>query len=1153
MAALLFPNPAALRLALASGVVPDQFARAPARGEIDQHGHIWIELAELPPRQVLAPLSRFGIQALGKAGIATHAIGSWAELLPLISRTAEAARGAVLFLVPDNRLARFAARLQRQSRERLGIALGELNGQPTSLVVHNSPPPAILGETAEPTSPIEAFTQEADAIWVRWGWSHPQPAHLVAPPGHILLLRPPHRVSAERLTVPAPQEEEFVLRFPAQSPEASPRHAPPIVIQPYLARRVAAEKESVWVLNAAQVAEFWAFCASTDERLIRRLEIASIVRDGEARLVLRTSGKRPPLSFPFPAMGYAHDPRVPGLLVPADRELRPPLRLRELTSRLGLHPTRIVWLEPELGGGVTPHALPLAALRPVRELIEFPTPASRQLTPVARADPFPLPKGLMVPSETGPTVSSSGLAAPLPSIEEFEETKAESPAPPGWFRRALRKFMSGTRARRERPAPATEGAEPSAAQEGPARVERKVPSPAALLHGRDWGARRSDLETRLFREIPSLGPAGRAQRWADLAALYGTMGNAADAAVCWMNAAWESPVPNLLYLNEWFLAECRAAKITGPSNTLEAWLGGSGRPGAIRVVVAYTAWAGYCSTPPSEFPGALPRILTRLGEHFDELPIRATWLARLAATQLCDGDVLGLARWHDRVLTRLAERGPGLDLDEPSFLRFHGTASADRFQTAREWLVRMLEPALSWIQRHSDGGRLRSSGLDAEIEATASYAQFMLAWGLGCLGERTRSRDWAAWARKKLLRASSTAVDQAGHLVLADLFSHRIKDAQEGRPPKLGLPSELRKRIDALGSFTRYPVDRLRERSRILEPLDRIHAYRGLDHKLFWGNDQLAERLFVLFERSDPTTLGAEAEALIRLCTDFPTTTTVPRIVFTLLEVAPWLDTVTFLRVLEIVPTAIEWTEPWLFSGRGPEADRAARLVRYQAQMIDAAYGTASALPPDIAAPAIARLTRRLVAGGAEMRRPFLAAAVTVFRCLRRQRLASEADLLIHYLDPAPAAAGSDSMLAPMTRLGLGVGYFTAGDEDAGTRILNEARETLFLTENGDIRERTELAIAYASALGFAPARIAYGRLEELFQRPRFVVEVKSSTNRYFTLKPLQLIDTVVRSVVTDEFALGSAVRSWLDDDEYLIRSRVHRDLSQVMREAGLE
>ena len=63
-----------------------------------------------------------------------------------------------------------------------------------------------------------------------------------------------------------------------------------------------------------------------------------------------------------------------------------------------------------------------------------------------------------------------------------------------------------------------------------------------------------------------------------------------------------------------------------------------------------------------------------------------------AVTRLCDGDALGLARWRDRLLNRLRDRGPVLDLDEPSFLRFHGTTSADRFQTARDWLAKARDP-----------------------------------------------------------------------------------------------------------------------------------------------------------------------------------------------------------------------------------------------------------------------------------------------------------------------------------------------------------------------------------------------------------------------------------------------------------------------------
>ena len=463
-------------------------------------------------------------------------------------------------------------------------------------------------------------------------------------------------------------------------------------------------------------------------------------------------------------------------------------------------------------------------------------------------------------------------------------------------------------------------------------------------------------------------------------------------------------------------------------------------------------------------------------------------------------------------------------------------------------MIRVHDPALAWIQRHGEGGKLRWPGLDAETDATAAYAQFMLAWGLGCLGERTRARDWAAKARKHLSHSSGTGVDSAGHAVLGELFLQRVKEAQEGRPPKAGLPAELRRRLDNLSNIARYCVDRLREHSRILEPLERVRAMRGLELKVFWGTDQLAERLFVLADSADPAVIGGEAESLLRMCTDNPSTATVPRIVLTLLEVAPWLDLTTVLRLLDLIPTAIDWMEAWLRGGRCSDAERAERLVRYQALILEAACATAGSLSPGTSGPAMSQLVTRLLEEGLDVRRPLLAVAGPMFRCLRRLKLPNEADALMQFLDPGGLGIVGDPGMPPVTRLGLGIGWFTAGYDDAGNRTLNEARERLYLTGDADLRNRTELAIAYAEALGFAPPRIAHGRLEEIFQRLGRV-EVKSSTNRYFTLKPLQLIDTIVRSVVTDEFTLGPAVRGWLDDDEFLIRGRIHRDLAQVLRD----
>jgi cellulose synthase operon protein C len=42
-------------------------------------------------------------------------------------------------------------------------------------------------------------------------------------------------------------------------------------------------------------------------------------------------------------------------------------------------------------------------------------------------------------------------------------------------------------------------------------------------------------------------------------------------------------------------------------------------------------------------------------------------------------------------------------------------------------------------------------------------------------------------------------------------------------------------------------------------------------------------------------------------------------------------------------------------------------------------------------------------------------------------------------------------------------------------------------------------------------------------------------------------VEAAVLAVVTDDFALGPAVRRWLDDDEYRVRRRIHRDTRNLV------
>ncbi|MDY3559599.1 hypothetical protein R5W23_000593 [Gemmata sp. JC673] len=1143
MPALFFPNPDVLRLTLASGLVPSRVTGVPGRAGRDDAGRTWVELDQLPPRDVLTAIARFGV-VVGSPGATAEPIRCWAELLPL--RKSAPAPGPVLFSVPDKQLAAFVSRLRRLRAGPLGIRLLSEPHVGRAWVAAHTPPAAVLLWTEEPDAPVRAFRQQAPGVWTARGWEHPLAGHLSVPPSCVLLCEPAG-MGLYREPVPAVADDEYPLRHrPSGASEARP--AAPIEARLRLRRTEPAGAESLWVLGPPELGAFGDFCHSADERLLRRFQIATLEAGGHERIVIRHTPSDDSPGLPLAVPGFQCDPRLPGLFVPVGWTLRPVTRASEVGRELGLSADRLTWLEPAPEGTFTINSAALELFRPLCDRLEYLPPAATALAADRiSTDVFAFGRFAL---RVEPT------AEPDPKVLELavEEPPVPTDAPPGWVAKSvgrLVRWVSGRGARGTAPAPSGPTPEPAAerkrtrpARPASTRVEQKLSSADALLHGHDRAAHRHRLEGRLLADFSKLEPDERAARWAELANVYGATGQALDAAVCWVNAIWECPVPPPEWLGEWAAAERAAAKPGDRTAELERWLAEPGRPGTGRVVAALAACAGWAAAPPAGFVGNLPRVLAVLDQHFEDIPVRGAWLARLAVARAANGDVLGLARWRDRIVHRLLHRGPGLDLDEPSFLRFRGAATAERFKTAREWLTHQKEPILKWVQRHAGGARLEWTGLEAETEATAVYAQFMLAWGLGALGERAPARDWAARARKALTRAGGPRADPAAHALLGDLFLHRIKDAHEGAAPKAALPAEFQERLDRLHEFARYAVDRLREHSRILQPLGQVSAYYGRDLKEFWGPDRLGERLALLGSRTEPAHVNEEARALLALIAAQPTTATVPRVVLALLEAGAALEPPLLSELIERVPAALDWVEAWVRGGRWTDAERPQRVARYQARIIGSALALA---PTGPAAGAVLQHATRGAAAG-----PLLtaatAAAPRAFRAARKFGLAAEAEALMNVLDPARAEWPDEPVTAE--KVGLGVGWFAAGDEEAGIRILDAARKYLFEFAAPDPSARTAVALAYAEALGFAPAGIALGRLEELFQRLDRVT-TSGSTNRYFTLQPLRLIDTVVRSVVTDEFTLGTKVRAWLDEDEFLIRRRVHRDMTAHLREGG--
>ena len=1149
MSALFFPNLDALRLVLGGGIVPHSVDRAVASGRIDDHGRVWILPAELPAREILASLARLGIHVRADPPTPLHAIACWAELLPLrrsLPQPQPILAGIHLFELHASRASRLVATMRQLSAAPIGFHLLQEPG--LAWITTARPPFATLLSAEEPASPLRVFTERGRGLWVVPGWEHPTPDRLVIPAGHVMLMHPEAGSTLREGAVPIPENVELPLasasiglgRFPIP---------PAMTIAVSLVPRATSMPESVWVIPSSGIAEFWQRCRSAGEELLRDFEVASGWHGEEQMVVVRAKPGCEPSPFNLlAARGHYTDPRLGGLAVPAGFEIRPLIRPNELHRALHLAEHAINWVEQSAGGELRARSVPNAAFRPLAQLVRYTAaPTIYWEADRTRADAFGLAQ-----------FSAREDRSVLPDGDDDSEYKlAQTPVPTppaihgevlGWLSRSLDRIASPLLRRKPSPTQLKPSPSPKPSPPPALRAEQQLASADILLHGQARAARRHELESQLLKNFPILSPEERGGRWADLASVYVATGNAADAAICWINAAWEVESPPTVWLDQWFRAECRVGKRSDADFDLARVLDEPARFGSARMVAAYIARSA--SALGGESQAALPRIVDFLDAHAADLPVRAAWLARLAIDRQGESDPLGMARWRDRLLARLRDKGPGLDLDEPSFLRFHGTATADRFQTAREWLGRARDPILAWIGRLNSGGKLQFAGLDPETECTAAYAQLLLAWGLGCLGERTRSRDWTARAVKTLTRARGRGVDQAVHRLLAELFASRIKDAQDGRAAKPGLPRDLPHPAENLPWLSRYAVDRLCDHSRILNPHQRTRAYRGLDVREFRGTDLLGERLHLFASSADAASLTDEARDLLAACDAQPTSATVPRVAFTLLEVAPLLEASVIPDVLALFIPALEWLETALPPARS-EGERTERLPRYQSRLLETGFSAAAAFDQWAPARDAARyLARRIASGIAGWRRALGLASARIFRSLRKLGLRSEAEELLLALDPGRGEALPGTALT-VDRPGLAVGWFAVGDDDAGTRILDEARNRLFLSGQEDDRDRTELAIAYAEALGSAPPRIALGRLEEIFQRLERV-SVEGATNLYFTLKPLALIDAVVRSVVTEDFALGPVVRGWLDDDEFLIRRRIHRDMNAILREQSL-
>jgi hypothetical protein len=633
--------------------------------------------------------------------------------------------------------------------------------------------------------------------------------------------------------------------------------------------------------------------------------------------------------------------------------------------------------------------------------------------------------------------------------------------------------------------------------------------------------------------------------WPKLAPLYRMLGRPLDAAYCYLNALWHMDAPSarrVLWSWGWLQAEAQGSGRPVTPADAERLLALT-RPADVRGLAAYVFWTTQQESPPAALVDNFSWIRQALEDHEDLLPVRSAWLVWVSLARLARGDVLLLARARDRLLERLLHQGLTGSQDLPGFIRLGGHGPQGRLKRVRDWLGQMPDLVHPWVmklhqERLEREAARRPDGLLplAQPAVTATYANLAIAWGLARLGETGASRQLLLRGQRVL-----GSLDPV-HRFLLEAYDQRIHQAADGHADPGPLTPLLLDRLERMDPVReRYRIDWFRQHSRILEPLTRINPYR--DQARVGHVDDLEKTLNALLEVKDREALAGKLRQLLQqgepgelLGNDLP------RILATGLDLAPHLGNKFAEHLLELLPRVLDGAvdnliratlleKGLILAGHFDMTEMVQDFVERFRLLLDQPAG------PDAAPVA------ELLAG-------------PCFRWLRKLGLRDAIQGLLARLTDRFLPGDNLEKLRQLpvgkrvhtlrVLLAVAESWFYFDREEQANAVLDEARAVLFEAKLKP-KEQTALACAYIGSLGQAPLGTALRRLDDLFRRLELIHDPPSATNSHFALSQLDVVETVVRTVVNEDFTLGPAVRRLLDEDEYLIRRRIHRDLRTLM------
>jgi hypothetical protein len=1174
-----------LSRALHEGRVPSAVRRAAALAHRESGGRLWVEPGVPVPVEAQVSLEQAGaVFATASPEPPAEPIACWHQLLPLRCERSFpdlSPDTPILFELSDPRhWPSLAAELRCLGRVVTSFCWSAESDH-TPLLIRATGAPWYSLFRSPPTeaasAPWRCYTEQVPRVWVELGYRQPLADDVVPPPGRLLLIRAPHCWrSVEDGPFQADLPELSLPDVPASSTSARVERACPIRLR--LARHEKTEAAELWVLRDQPLQQLRRLVEELDDERVGRLQVAVAQKEGREIVVLWAAlPRRSPPVIEVPGVAFHAHLKLPNLFLPCGHRLYPPLRRDAVRQLLADDAAEIVWLHPCVEGGFRRESLPSAVFRPLREIVAYVVPRpARRLTAWELVDPFEGERFAVAPEDSLVVLrlrpaAMAGTSRPrmLSKLRDWWDrvrpvTTPSEAAPPVPSARSAEvpHIAAVAAAARDRVTETVHGVLHAAAARSPTGPQPTAAGTKPKLLA---------LEERFINLVGPLDAPGRLALLPELAGTY-LRDAPSDAAVCWMNALWETEAPPALWWWGWFQAEAQAASHwldveAAVQRTLKA-----AQPEAadVRAVAAFCAWTTWgdasAESPAMAAAGhrtciAAPpeRLRSFLEKHEAVLPYRAAWLAWAGLSREAGGDVLSLARARDRLLERLYRKGVNPERDLPSFLRFGGRPSPQRVPSVAAWLLKQRGEIDRWIERMQNAQprdpiqetppilvtesyvgktppfRPLPYGPAGEALLTKAYADLVLAWGMARLG--------ATAACAALVEQARQVLDQRDpvHTFLFKAFLFRTEQGLDGKPDG-PLPAPLLAEWQQLGTEQqRYQVDLLRRQSRILEPSERIDPYHGQVQQHYYG--ELGRQLAALSEIHDRNELAEQLHELFREATQSSAARSAQARVLT--------------AALELAPRVGEAFAADLLGHVGPVLDMLTD-VREQAALLERAVFVAAHFDQAVPVEAlVARFEQMLDARrGPDAAAAFESLAAQSFRGLRKlgrisalERLLKEmSDCLLQGQTLATLRGRYGSGRAQLLRSLLHVanGWFYVGAEVEATEILDDARHLLLQERKLEPKEQGALARAYAATLGHAPLGLALDRIEELFKNLERIHDLFRARST-FSLAQLDVIETVVIAVASDEFALGASVRRWLDEDEYLVRRRIQRDLRALL------